>query len=95
MGGELAVVEPPVPQLHTADTQAVVVRVLEVELVARVRAVGLEADGEQDEGHVGQGDGEPGDELVLQGRHPATQQRLQEKTDNAVKKYLRFDLLQP
>ena len=50
---------------------------LEVELIAGIRAVGLEADGEQDEGHVGEGDGEPGDELVLQGCNPTTQQRLQ------------------
>ena len=41
-----------------------------------VVAVGLEADGEEREGEVGHGDGEPGDELVLQRRHVARQQRL-------------------
>ena len=68
----------PVPQLHAAHPQPVVVGVLKVQGVARVGAVRLEADREEDEGHVGQGDGEPGDELVLQGRHPAREERLGE-----------------
>ena len=38
--------------------------------------VRLEADGEEAEAQVGEGDGEPGDELILEGGHPTRQQRL-------------------
>ena len=38
--------------------------------------VRLEADGEENEGHVRRRDREPRDQPVLEHRHPATQQRL-------------------
>ena len=49
---------------------------LKVEAEPGVGGVGLEADGEEGQAEVREGDGEPGHELVLESRHPTGQQRL-------------------
>ena len=76
VGGQLAMVEALVLQPHPGHPQPVVVGVLEVQGKSCLRAVGLEANCEKDEGHVRNRDGEPGDQLVLQGRHVTGKQGL-------------------
>ena len=76
VGGQLAVVEPCVLHPHPGHPQPVIVWVLKVQRKSCIRAVGLEANREKDEGHVRDRDGEPGDQLVLQGRHVAGEQGL-------------------
>ena len=49
---------------------------LKVEAEPGVGWVGLEANCEEAEAEVGEGDGEPGDQLVLESSHPTRQQRL-------------------
>ena len=54
---------------------------LKVEAESGVGWVGLEADCEEAEAEVREGDREPGDQLVLESRHPTRQQRLREWDD--------------
>ena len=54
---------------------------LKVETESGVGWVGLEADCEEAEAEVREGDGEPGDQLVLESCHPTRQQRLREWDD--------------
>ena len=62
---------PPVTnlKLDPGDPQPVVVGMLEVQREPGVSTVRLEAHGEKGKVQLGDGDVEPGDQLVLQGSH--------------------------